>query len=268
MSDNECNVFYARNLNELFYNLKTIANLQILGGCTSIKKMPPKSISTINIPEMKGISKHERFLEIRPGTTLSEILSIGERHIPHILVDSINSVGNLLIRNMATIGGNIMQKGIKHTLYAPLLALDTTMEFKSPSETHYIPMLNFSEIPAGSVLTNFRIPLNDWDIQYFGRLGPEKQISENSASFAFLVDTEKGIINNLKIAFAGTVAFRVQELENKMLGLRLPLSKKNIPSLVFDASVKFDQATQNIEYPPVLRQQFLNLVRYSFDQLT
>lgn len=268
MSDKDCNVFYARNLNELFYHLKTIAGLKIVGGCTSISKMPQKAISTIQIVELKQINKHERFIEFGPGTYLNDILALGERNLPKILVEAIKSISNPFIRNIATLGGNIMNQDFKHTLYAPLLALDSSLEFKSPQETTYVSMLNFKKIPEGSVLTKIRIPLNDWDISIFSRLGPEHNINENTAHFAFLVETDKSVINNFKIAFAGKVAFRTQELENRMLGLRLPLNTKDIASYVHEAAQIFDKAYEETEYPPVLRQQFLNLIRYSFEQLT
>lgn len=268
MSDNDCNVFYARNLTEIFYHLKTISALKIVGGCTSIQKMPQKAISTIYVPELKTINKHERYIEFGPGTFLSNILSLGERNLPKILVDAIKSTATPFIRNIATIGGNILHDNCQYSLYAPLLALDSSLEFKSPSETTYTSMLNFKQIPEGSVLTKIRVPLNDWDISIYSRLGPEHQITENTAHFAFLVETDKSIINNLKIAFAGKLAFRAQELENRLLGLRLPLNSKEIANYVNDAAIQFDKTYENESYPPVLRQQFLNLIRYSFEQLT
>ena len=40
MEKTERKVFYARNMTELFYHVKTIADLKIVGGCTDIKTLP------------------------------------------------------------------------------------------------------------------------------------------------------------------------------------------------------------------------------------
>ena len=268
MKRNETNIFYARNLNELFYQLKTIANLKIVGSCTAISALPEKMISTTLIREFNHIEKHERYIEFGPATTLAEIQALGERHLPKILLDAISTVANPFIRNVATIGGNLMDPERRNTLFAPLLAMDTVLEFKSPSEVKYITVQNFTEIPKNHVLTNIRVPLNDWDVGIFRRLGPNSTITENSASFAFLVDSEKGIITNLRIAYSGKITFRCISLENHMLGMRLPLKAKDIPNYIEEAQNEFDSAAKETEYNPVLKQQFLNLVSYSFRQLT
>ena len=75
------------------------------------------------------------------------------------------------------------------------------------------------------------------------------------------------MITNLKIAFSGKITFRCQKLENKMLGERLPLKTSEIGSYVEEAMEQFDRSAGKTEYNPVLRQQFKNLVLYSFEQL-
>ncbi|MBQ1948725.1 MAG: FAD binding domain-containing protein [Treponema sp.] len=268
MAKKESSIFYARNLAELFYQMKTIANLTLVGSCTSAKELPEKMISTTLISEFNHIGKHERYIEFGPATTLSEIQALGERHLPKILLDAMETIATPFVRNIATIGGNIMDPESKNTLYAPLLALETVLEFKSPLDVKYIPLQNFTEIPKGHVLTNIRVPLNDWDVCIFKRLGPENRITETSASFSFLTDSEKSIITSIKIAFSGKITFRCVPLENRMLGLRLPLKSKEIENYIEEAEQEFIRAAEKTEYNPILLHQFLNLVRYSFEQLT
>lgn len=268
MNQRQCNIFIPKNISECFQQVKVIQNLQVVGGCTGIHEMPEKTISTTLIKDLKQINKHERFIEFGPGTSLSEILNLGERNLPQVLMEAIQSVANPFVRNIATLAGNILNPDVKCTLFAPMLALDATLEFKMQSETKYIPLLNFTEIPEDFFLTNIRVPTNDWDVSIFRRLGPAYKISEDSASFAFLADSEKSVITNLKIAFSGKVTFRCLELENKLLGTRLPLSSTDISGFVEEAVAQFDKTAATTEYNPVLRQQFMNLVRYSFEQLS
>ncbi len=228
--------------------------------------MPEKCISTTLIKDFRKIQKHERYIEFGPGTSLSEILELGERNLPKLLSEAIETVANPFVRNIATIAGNLLNPQ-KSTLLGPLLALDTYLELKSPNETKYMPLVSFSEIPEGFVVTKIRIPINSWDVSIFKRLGPEHKLSEDSATFSFLADSEKSVITNLKIAFSGKITFRCLELENKMLGTRLPLAASEIGNYVEEAAEQFDRSANKTDYNPVLRQQFKNLVLYSFEQL-
>lgn len=262
------NIFYAKNIPEIFYNLKNIKDLKIIGGSTGIKELSDKSLSIINIPELKKISKYERFIDFGPATTLSEILELGERHIPKNLYEAIQTVANPFIRNIATLGGNILNPNYKFTLYAPLLVLDTKLELKTESETTYKSLNNFQELKPGQIITNIRVPLSEWDIELFFRLGPESIITEDSASFAFLVQSEKNIITSIKIAFAGPFVFRNLEFESKILGLTLPISNKNIEQIMEDAEFYYSKETKDKKLKELFHQQFINLLRYSLEHLT
>ncbi|MCK9168862.1 MAG: FAD binding domain-containing protein [Treponema sp.] len=268
MLKTEHTFFFAKTISELFYQLKSVSGLQIVGGCTRIETVPDKAISIRGIQDLAVITKHERYLDCGPGVVLSDILTLGRSRVPDIFLDAVQSVANPIVRNIATIGGNICAPGIKLSLYASLLALDTHLELRSPVETLYVPLPNFTGVPQGFILSNIRIPLNDWDISVFRRLGPEHKITDTSASFAFLADNDKRMITNIKLAFAGPVTFRSLELENRLIGTHLPLSSKDISFLVDTAGKQFDKSAEEINYNPILRRQFLNLTRYSLEQLT
>jgi xanthine dehydrogenase FAD-binding subunit len=268
MQKTEHTFFFAKTIPELFYQLKSVSGLQVVGGCTRIENMPEKAISIRGIQDLAIMTKHERYLDCGPGVVLSDILALGRTRVPEIFLDAVQSVANPMVRNIATIGGNICAPGKKLSLYASLLALDARLEFRNPVDTMYIPLLSFDGIPKGFILSNIRIPLNDWDISVFRRLGPDHKITDTSASFAFLADNDKSMITNIKLAFAGTVTFRSLELENRLIGTRLPLTTRDISILVEAAVRQFDKAAEGITYNPILRRQFLNLTRYSLEQLT
>ncbi|MGP1459328.1 MAG: FAD binding domain-containing protein [Treponema sp.] len=265
METTECKVFYARNMTELFYHVKTIADLKIVGGCTDIERLPERSLSALLVPDLRQIILHERFIEFGAGTTLAEAEALGDRRLPAVLHQALKTIANPFVRNTATIGGNIFAGGVKHTLYAPLTALDASLEFKSQNETKTVLLRNFTRIPEKHVLTKIRVPLNDWDVALFYRLGHENYIKEDSASFAFLAGTEKSVVAHIRIALGGAVTFRCMELENRMIGLRLPLPKANIVSYLETAAASFDAHAK--APAPFLRRQFMNLVRHSLEQL-
>ncbi len=264
----ESKFFFARNIQDLFFQKKTVAALQVIGGCTYLGHLPEKAISTSLIPELRQIAKHERYLEVGPGVTLSELEDIGERNLSKIIYDAVTKIANPFVRNMATIGGNICCSDHRLGLFAPLLALDAQIELKSPNDSKFISFQNFKEVPENKIISTIRIPLNDWDVEIFVRLGPENWITELTAGFAFLAASEKSTISALGIAFAGPFAFRCTALENRLLGRRLPLDYSEISAHIQEAEAAFDEAAEEKKYAPILKKQFLNLVRYALEQLT
>ena len=81
----------------------------------------------------------------------------------------------------------------------------------------------------------------------------------------------KNQISNLKIAFAGPFSIRSLELENRLLGAYLPLSENTILEFEEAAAKLYDETyetCQDKKVPAILRSQFLNLVKYSLEQLT
>ena len=59
-----------------------------------------------------------------------------------------------------------------------------------------------------------------------------------------------------------------RKLENKLIGANLPLADKDINDLLSEIEIEFDKASAEATKSPMLKKQFLNLVRYSLEQLT
>ena len=262
--------FYAKNLPDVFYQIKTISDLSIVSGCTSFvdKELPDKSLSIRDIQELKIIDKHERYIDLGAAVTLSEIEDLGETNIPPCFYQAITTVANPSVRNIATIGGNICEKNFHNILYAPLLAIDARLEFHNGTEAIFKNFTRFDDIPERSLLTKVRLPLEEWEISVFRRLGPSHSINAQSAGFVFLANSQKNQISDLRIAFAGSFKFRDIDLENKLIGAHLPISETAISNFLLDAEEAFNEATRNCNLAPILKKQFWNLVKYSLEQLT
>lgn len=264
--------YFARNISEIFQQIRNIARLSILGGCTTYslwgKSFSENNLSIRNIEELKSLEKKERYLEIGSETTLSEIESLGKSNLPPVLYEAVKSIATPFVRNLATIGGNICAPDFYYTLYAPLLALDARLDFISENETAAMSMSKFKEVPEGSILSKVRIPFYDWTISIFKRVGPVNIIDSTSASFVFLADTNKGQLSALRIAFAGIFKFQDKELENKLIGAHLPLSANTISDFMADAEESFKKVSEKANAHPVLERQFTNLLNWSLEQLT
>lgn len=267
MQEDERMFFFAKNTAELLYQLKAVAGLRVVGGCTLKGVECEKAISTRGIKELSQITRRERYIDLGPGVTLSSLLNVGERLLPRALYEAAASIGNAMTRNIATIGGNICAEGNRLTLFAPLLALDARLELKSQYDSRYVPLLGFSGIPKGRVLSNIRVPANEWNVSIFKRIGGDGAPGKNSASFAFLADVEKSAVANVKFAFAGPVTFRDVETENSVIGMRLPLSQKDALEIAGRASRKFSASPGFSECPPATLKKFENLLMFALESL-
>lgn len=267
MAKNPKTVLLTKNLSDAFYHLKSISGLQVLGACTATEQIGDKVIILRNISELQTIDKHEQYIDFSSQVTLSNMIKLGKTNMPPVLYDALMTIATEPVRNIATLGGNICAQGVKHTLYAPLLALDARLEFRTATETRQIPFSRFTEIPKGFILTKIRIPSDEFELSIFKRTGPAHTISDMSAGFAFLVDTQNDIIANIRIVYAGQTVFHSRTLENRIIGTRLPLNEKFISSLLLEASKIFEEENKDKNLPPILHAQFQNLLHWSFEQL-
>lgn len=269
MAKNNEKVLLTRNVADIFYHLNNQNRLQILGGCTRVNLIDESSITVRSIPELTQIEKKERSIDFGPAVTLEQMLSLGRTNMPCVLFEALQTIATFSVRNLATLGGNICAEGQKLTLWAPLLALDAKLEVKkSISDSKLISFSAFSGIPQKSVLAKIKVPLDDWEIAIFRRVGPSGIITEASASFVFLADTQKDIIANIRIVYAGLLVFHSRELENKIIGSKLPLSHNQIALWITEAEERYDFLASGTIAKSILKDQFLNLLRYSFEQLT
>ncbi len=277
MEESNTHIFNATTVSEVLYHLKNIPNLQVFAGSTLCTKnlnktkvdLPQSSLFIGNIAELKEITKKERYIDFGCAVTLNQILEIGKNRMPHFLYEAIESVGTNTIRNLATIGGNICASPHKMNLYAPLLALDASLEIRSFSETQHIPLSRFTEIPQGFFLTRIRVPLQDWFTSTYRKLGSRTSF-EHTSSYTFLAEASKtSILDDLRIAYAGKITIRSRELENLLIGARLPLSERDSIVMLYKAEALYDEIESKSNEPKdeLLKAQFLNLLEKSLQEL-
>ncbi|MCR5217338.1 FAD binding domain-containing protein [Treponema sp.] len=268
MQKNNSSVLMASNLADVFFHIKSVSNLQILGGCTYIKQLKEKSLCVKFIDELSMIEKRERYIDFGPSLTLSQIIQIKRANLPAVLYDSLTTIASESVRNLATFGGSICACDPKIMIWSPLLALDARLEFRNQNETKYIPFTKYTGVPKGMLLTKIRIPIEDWDVQIFRRTGPSSFLNDFSAGFTFLASTQKDLITNTHITFAGNTVFRSTELENKIIGAHIPLTSRFIVDVVKTAQSLIEKNEECSKMKPILKQQFLNLIQYSLEQFT
>ena len=273
MEDKNFVMYPAKTVDDAVALLKNISGIQLLAGATQTREIKSDFFTVRNIEEMCAIDRRERYIDVGAAVPLSALSELGSPRIPSVLADAISTIAHPFVRNLATIGGNICSstKNLKRTLYAPLLALDARLEIRIPSEIpHNVQMSKISEFPPKFLLTKIRIPLEDWDVSIFRRVGDSGVLNEKSASFTFLAKMEKDVLSKIAVSFAGAICFRNRELENQMQGLKLPLTDKQIEDLSKKSAeiLSVMEAKSAFSLPPILKTQYLNLIHYSLEQLS
>jgi CO/xanthine dehydrogenase FAD-binding subunit len=271
-------VYHASSIQEVQTIFKNIIGISLVAGCTEIARrqtgrnlhLSANVLALAQIDELRTVSKTERYIEFGCCVTLSEILQYGKKNIPDVLYDAVASIANPAVRSVATIGGNISAKGQRLSAFAPLLALDTKLEVRNSVEAEWVPMGRYfsntgREHPKGpEFISRIRIPTESWDISIFRRLGRSGLVTDTTASFAFLVKSQKNILADIRIAYAGKFFFRKREFENLMIGRSLPLSQKDITILMDKAELFFDTTL----FPPSFERTCLfNLLEDSLRML-
>ncbi len=197
-------------------------------------------ISLEHVEDLKRIVRKERYLEIGSMVSLSKILSLGYRVIPHVFYKSLLAISSLPVRNMATLGGGLCSANSAFYPLPALAVLDARVELRSKTKARWLSVTEFlveegiTQISVNEVLTRIRIPYSEWDMEYFKNVGEWGNPDSPVLNFCALARVEKGVIEDVRIALGGFVRgiLRDRKFELSMTGLKVPLADRERESLV------------------------------------
>ncbi len=175
---------------------------------------PDQLISLRSIPELKGIDKTGSRIIIGSGTTIREIekSELIQKYCP-ALYDAVSNMASVQIRNVATLGGNIVNASPGADTAAPLLIYDAkVIVINSQFEERIVPLSNFfkgpkrvhlnkNELVKGFILEIPAIGSGSAYLKFMKR----KAMDLANVGVAVQLLIEKDICQDIKIALA-TVA--------------------------------------------------------------
>ena len=217
-------------------------NACIVAGCTNIlpdikdKNLTPKILVDItDIQELNDINKKKDKICIGPLTTITELINSGLiLKEGKVLIQAAQEFADPLVRNNATIGGNLVTASPAADMAVPLLTLDALIKIESVREKREVKLKEFFLGPGKTVLQDNEmivgIEFEQSDINkngYFIKLGQRKAMAIAIASVAVNLEVRQNKIIRIRVA-AGSVApmpirlTRVEEfLKNKEIKNRL-----------------------------------------------
>jgi CO/xanthine dehydrogenase FAD-binding subunit len=187
---------------------------------------------------------------------LSEIIALG-KIVPGAFSQTIRGISGPLIRNLATIGGNICTRG---DTIAPLCALDAVYELRNAERSRWISSHRYSSTPnglqKGEILTRIRIPLEEWDYTIYRKFN--KANGGESGVLILIAHIQKNVLTNIQVVFAGKgLLLRNKDIEVTLEGKALPMDKRN----VLQFTKLWEIYLENLENPgPILKEKILNTI--------
>lgn len=200
------------------------------GGTAQDTLQSPQLLSITSLEELKRLTPWEKFADWGAGLTLNQMIQAGKNQIPQILEEAVGKIGTYVVRNQATLGGNLCtnQAG---DLYPVLQLLGSHAEFRTAKGFRWLPAHQWSlihglEPQPGELLTRLRIPKESWNIVLYEKMGGWNSKEEERLSYMALVRTSRESVSSLRmgIFLPRTGLIRSRSLESLLQGRKLPLS--------------------------------------------
>jgi carbon-monoxide dehydrogenase medium subunit len=207
----------------------------LAGGTNLIVEMrdghrsPKKLMDVGRLRELRGIRRDDGHLVVGGGTTISELLAhplIAEHGLP--LRQAAGLLGNPLVRNRATVAGNLANASPAADTAPPLLALGAEVELMSKDKTRYLPLYEFvvdvnkTLLQPDELLASIR-----WQVPHprsaagFYKIGLRKADACSVINAAAMVVwDERGLCSQARIALGAAAPrpVRAREAEAALLG--------------------------------------------------
>jgi xanthine dehydrogenase small subunit len=176
-------------------------------------------ISLENVAELNELSWRKDCLRIGAAVTLAEIERQVHERVP-MLQQLFPLFSSRLIRNRATLGGNLGTASPIGDSPPALLALDAELDLASAAGTRTILLSSFFEgyrktaLKPGEIITGVSIPLPQPQLQRFYKVSKRvlDDISTVAAGFSLRLD-ERNTITSARLCYGGVAATPVRALE-------------------------------------------------------
>jgi carbon-monoxide dehydrogenase medium subunit len=208
----------------------------LAGGTDLLVKMknrelkPENIISLTELEEINQISHIDQQYSIGAGCTISQIeASVAIRSIFPALASGAGHLGSPAVRNMGTVGGNIMTASPAADMPPALIAYGANIRLKSKDQERFLPLEKIfcrpgiTHIKKGEILADIHIDVPpETSGAGFFKLGTRKamQISIINGACYFALNAENGNIETARIVLGAVAPIPVRALsaENILLG--------------------------------------------------
>jgi CO/xanthine dehydrogenase FAD-binding subunit len=232
-----------RALREVLALLKEHPGIAFVAGGTelmwrlqrqSAPEIPASLISLADADELVKIKRKENTVEIGAAVPLERIISLGGNVVPPLLIRVLERIATPSVRNLATLGGNIVLASSASDALLPLLLLEARCEIRRPTGHSWLPLSRFIRSPgktalsAMEVLASVSIPLPRWNVRFYEKLDATARPAPSLLKFAGLARVSKSTVADFRLIWGGIdpLFLRQREIEALIIGAKTPFPPK------------------------------------------
>jgi CO/xanthine dehydrogenase FAD-binding subunit len=220
--------------------------VRIFAGGTDVfprRRNYPDAITTLvgleRIEALRGVRECGGDLVIGAATPLSEVLASGavRRRAP-VLTQALACLGSPLVRNAATLGGNLQTASPAGDSLPPLFVLDAQVELQRRDSLRTLPVSAFilgpgrTALEPGEIATAVRIPPPPHctrQVQHFEKLGLRSAMAIAVASLAASIELDDaGVVQKARLAWGSVHPGILVRPEAEAALLGAPLSSQSL----------------------------------------
>jgi len=223
-----------KTLKEASKLLKGKGSVAIAGGTDVMpllnrRLLRPKSLVDLTgLPSLKGVSKTKQRLVVGSLATMTELEShpLVQKH-GVALAEAASALGSPLVRNLATVGGNVCNASPAMDTAPPLIVLGAKAVIQGPKARRSISIgeffkgVNETALKPGDILTRLEFPTHGAGTgSAFYKLMKRRTLNLAVVNAAAFIEVKRKKITGVKLAL-GAVAptpIRVPDIEAALLG--------------------------------------------------
>ena len=211
--------------------------LKLIAGCTDVSVgRQEKMLDRFNfidisyIDALKGMCESDGYVHIGATTTHNDISKSDViKRTGEVLAQAVSTIGSPLIRNLATVGGNVSHASPSGDSIPALMVLNAEMHLVKEGSDRWVPAADYFTGPGRTVRTDEELlveirfkPLGGY-FHLWQKLGQRKALACSKANMAFSAKIDGGVISDVRIA-CGAVAptvIRCSKTEEFLNGRKL-----------------------------------------------
>jgi xanthine dehydrogenase small subunit len=174
-------------------------------------------VAVDRLPELRGFAVDDHRMEIGAALTLSEAEAALEGRVP-MLDEVFELFASRLIRNGATIGGNLATASPIGDLAPALLALEAGVVLTSAEGDREVPIADYftgyreTVRRSDELIRSVRVPLPTAGITGFHKIAKRRFDDISSVAVGFAIEVAEGSVTSARIGLGGVAATPVRAL--------------------------------------------------------
>jgi xanthine dehydrogenase small subunit len=211
-------------LAEAFALLSDHPDATVIAGCTDWGvevnlrgERASYAVAVDRLPELRAFETGDETVEIGAALTLSEVETLLAGRVP-ILGEVFPQFASRLIRNTATIGGNLATASPIGDFAPALLALEASVVLVSAEGDREVQLADFwtgyreTVLRPGELIRSVRFPRRQPTIGAFHKIAKRKYDDISSVAGGLAIDVTDGVVTKARIGLGGIAATPIRAL--------------------------------------------------------